>query len=379
MEENLRLIAAAAAVVMTADLASAAAPSGPSFDCARASSAIEKAICADGDATARDRDLAKLYSKTMAGLPGDAERTALRDSQRAWMKQRDATCQSPPPPTTIGVCLREIYAKRWTALHGWGLPRLTSSMMADDALAAAYGPHRSEQNVIAAAFSPDGALLAFTTGAGDWGETVWLYDVAGRRLFAATPVLTKQSAATIERFYWVGQTLYGEGQYGPVGGPSQPLRFAATKVGGRRVDALPPAPVTPGEARDTTDAGANGGERQEEDAHFVVASVNNGHGAFSLTAAEKTAHGREWTLQTGGWELARYLFDAPRDRVLYNGVDGLVIYGLAAHKAVNFVSSAATILAVSPDGAKAALAVRGACDTGMPADGPVHICLTQLP
>ncbi len=357
----------------------AAAPSsGPSFDCARAASPIEKAICANGGAAAYDRDLARLFNQVLAALPGEAQRAALRESQRAWVKQRDRTCQSPPPPQTIATCLGEVYARRQSELHAWGLPRLPVEMMPDDALAAAYGARRDAQTIVAAAFSPDGGLLAFTTGPGA-GEAVWLYDFQTRALFAATTIPPKETTATIAQFYWVGQTLYGEGQYGPVDGPAQPMRFAATKAGGRTVSTLPPAPVAPGEAKDTTDANANGGERQEEDARFTVASVNHGHGAFSLIASDKAPRGLEWTLQNGGAELGAFVFDAPRKRVLYMGLSGLVVYDLAAHRPATFRSPAGTVLGVSPDGARAALAVQGPCDSTAPTTGPAHICLVQLP
>ena len=361
----------------------AAAPSGPSFDCARAATPIEKAICGDGEATAQDRDLALLYKRTLAARPDDAARTVLRDSQRAWMKSRDAACLSPPPPQTVALCLRGLYDKRMAELHSWGLPRLRTSAMPDAALDAAYGADRDAWEIVAGAFSPDGQLFAFSTGNDSSSGTVWLYDRGTRRLFAATPVLRQGTTATIERFFWVGQTLYGEGEYGATDGPSQPLRFAATTAGGRDVDTLPPAAASPGEAKDTTSPDGYSGERQEEDAYFVVASVAHGHGAFSLTASDNGPKGREWTLQTGGWELGDYVFDAPRKRVLYMASEGLVVYDLSARKAVNFSSPPGKVLGVSPDGKLAALAVYGGCDASsgpIPAGiGRVHICFAELP
>src|SRR5271157_2993308 len=77
-------------------LAAAVSPSGPSFDCAHASTPIDKAICDDGEDTAGDRDLARIYARTMARLHSKADKIALRDSQRAWIKRRDATCLTPP-------------------------------------------------------------------------------------------------------------------------------------------------------------------------------------------------------------------------------------------------------------------------------------------
>jgi uncharacterized protein len=63
--------------------------SGPSFDCARAGTPPERAICADPGLAALDLELARLYGDARAAV-GDAGAEALRANQREWMRRRDA-------------------------------------------------------------------------------------------------------------------------------------------------------------------------------------------------------------------------------------------------------------------------------------------------
>ena len=86
-------------------LAAAAAEPPPTagFDCARAASASEKAICADTGLAAQDRRLSRLYAELQRDEQG---REARRDAQRAWLRQRDDDCGA-----NTG-CLHGSYAVR---------------------------------------------------------------------------------------------------------------------------------------------------------------------------------------------------------------------------------------------------------------------------
>lgn len=66
--------------------AAAPAPIAASFDCARAASPAEKAICRDARLADLDRALGQAYAARLAGEPG------LKQEQRAWLKARDAGC-----------------------------------------------------------------------------------------------------------------------------------------------------------------------------------------------------------------------------------------------------------------------------------------------
>jgi hypothetical protein len=72
-------------------LALAAAASAPSFDCAKATTAVEKMICADPELAAADRAMAKLYAAAPRSDPMTGQKSFLADrsecSDRACLLQ----------------------------------------------------------------------------------------------------------------------------------------------------------------------------------------------------------------------------------------------------------------------------------------------------
>ena len=64
------------------------AASGPSFDCARAASPAESAICASPELSYVDRVLAESFARTMAALGADGQ-ARLRAAQHDWLSTRD--------------------------------------------------------------------------------------------------------------------------------------------------------------------------------------------------------------------------------------------------------------------------------------------------
>ena len=66
----------------------AAAQAKPSFDCAKAASVAEKAICADPDLAQADADVAKTYAAALKLLDARAGK-ALRDDQGDFIQYRD--------------------------------------------------------------------------------------------------------------------------------------------------------------------------------------------------------------------------------------------------------------------------------------------------
>ena len=113
----------------------------------------------------------------------------------------------------------------------------------------------------------------------------------------------------------------------------------------------------------------------------MVTSTNKGHGAIVLTARAKSG-GPEWTIATGSWSLAAFVFDAPRARVLYSDEPGLVSYDLKTRKSVTAVPVAVgTLLDVTADGRLAAYAAYGACNAppGKLAGRTQMICFAKLP
>ena len=68
-------------------LAAGSARAQPSFDCAKASNAVERAICADPGLAALDVEMAALYAAARATVQGGAAEKLVA-GQRAWMKRR---------------------------------------------------------------------------------------------------------------------------------------------------------------------------------------------------------------------------------------------------------------------------------------------------
>ncbi|NMY69894.1 lysozyme inhibitor LprI family protein [Pseudomonas sp. WS 5414] len=93
--------------LLLAVLACATATQASSFDCAKAASASEKAICADPYTAGLDSQLGKAWTATLAEAK---DLKALRLGQREWLKQRDQ-CQA-----DLG-CLRSQYLSRLMVLR----------------------------------------------------------------------------------------------------------------------------------------------------------------------------------------------------------------------------------------------------------------------
>ena len=63
-------------------------PAAPTFDCARAQRAVEKAICSDTELVQIDRDMNAAYQSALARLPA-TKAAALRRDQRVFLANRD--------------------------------------------------------------------------------------------------------------------------------------------------------------------------------------------------------------------------------------------------------------------------------------------------
>ena len=81
-----------------------AAATGPSFDCGRARTDIERTICASSELAALDREEARLYRIVLAGPP--PQRRDAVERQRQFLKDRDDCRESAAP---LDECLRDTY------------------------------------------------------------------------------------------------------------------------------------------------------------------------------------------------------------------------------------------------------------------------------
>ena len=128
----------------------AAQSKGPSFDCAKAQSAIDKAICKDAGLSKADRDLVASYTALLDRLKG-AEREAVVKDQGRWVASRNRACR-PQGDGDITYCLGQRYAQRTATLRAM-----------------------AQQPFVSIA----GLSL---TGSGRFGQVSWSYDIAYPRL-----------------------------------------------------------------------------------------------------------------------------------------------------------------------------------------------------
>lgn len=102
---------AAAALVAMSSAASA-------FDCSKASTAIEKAICADTSLKAVDDAMADAYSALRSRLD-EAQRQALKGDQIDWLRRRENLCSTGDDAAPVdGTCLRHETQGRTRLLTG---------------------------------------------------------------------------------------------------------------------------------------------------------------------------------------------------------------------------------------------------------------------
>lgn len=88
-----------------------------SFDCTKASTEQEKAICADPKLSKLDEDLAAAYKKTLEAL-SPAGAAEVRDDQRRWVAWLRQVCPNRAgQPRPITVCLLNQYAEQLSMLN----------------------------------------------------------------------------------------------------------------------------------------------------------------------------------------------------------------------------------------------------------------------
>lgn len=117
----LRHLLAVSAFTMLLATTAVAQEAKPSFDCAKASTPVEHAICASPSVAALDAEMAVSYAAALK-QSGDAE--ALRREQRDWAAQRGPTCGIMPGADDdvaevsdeALMCLTDLYQARFDQL-----------------------------------------------------------------------------------------------------------------------------------------------------------------------------------------------------------------------------------------------------------------------
>lgn len=84
-----------------------------SFDCAEATTPIERAVCADAALARLDREVAQAYGAQLAAAETGADKQAIRTAQRGWLQRRDAACKDKETAgDELGACLTGVYRVR---------------------------------------------------------------------------------------------------------------------------------------------------------------------------------------------------------------------------------------------------------------------------
>lgn len=93
---------------------------GAGFDCAKAGTEVEKAICASPKVSALDGKLAEAYTAALKNHAGAAD--ALKLDQRHWLASRDETLAAYPSVSEAEASVVAYYQARIDFLHGLDAP-----------------------------------------------------------------------------------------------------------------------------------------------------------------------------------------------------------------------------------------------------------------
>ena len=130
------------ATIVLAMLATAGTAQAASFDCARAQTALETAICASPALSRNDEILAKAYATALGGLSEEA-RGAMQSDQRAWLDYVPKSCSDDAAvPARFSedqsACLASAFSSRIKTLEqsrmsgGWRFYVRERSAVLDD-------------------------------------------------------------------------------------------------------------------------------------------------------------------------------------------------------------------------------------------------------
>ena len=100
-----------AAALMTFGVAHAEPTPNASFDCSKAQSRIEHAICSDPKLAKSDREISDLYRAALLAVSEEGK-YSLRNGQRLWLKFVDTVCSTQKAPDDLANCLSEKYGDR---------------------------------------------------------------------------------------------------------------------------------------------------------------------------------------------------------------------------------------------------------------------------
>ncbi len=386
------------------------AQSGPSFDCAKAGNPIEHAICEHSRLQELDVALARTYRRLLsAHQPHAAE---IKQAQKHWLATRNRTC-APDQLTSsdeLRSCLETSYRQRLaTLMDQVQAPLQLQSIKAVPfaPLQAAY-PDTWRDIGYQVLFSPDNLFAAIgVTDSAGYVMQVWLYELASGTLVPASPRTATHKIEHRDDIQEFGAWQWGETGHlyirlqRPLGDDSI---ASATLRGFRDVSAtslphqvqqlfLPPtglaAEASASNIQDQVGVDADNSYNQQQGGAFFAWSQRKSGGASILMAA-RAGDTQPRVIAEGGRELEDFLLDPSGTRLIYNGIDGLLVTDPATGQTQRLRGTRGDAEHIRPhslssDGTRIAYSVRGECDADAtnPATAvtstPRILCLASLP
>lgn len=387
----------------------------PSFSCTAATRVVEKMICTHATLGRADMALDALYKNASGPLASDDARTALRDEQREWLKQRDHDCigsmtieqatQTLEPIT----CLQDAYDARIRALRDVVSPPLipTSVIAVDTTSLDAPKTPAKRRDFRDGEFSTEGQTLAFYVEYenNEAARQVWLYDISTDRLVAGTPTLgnpNPNSEAVVSSdvdLVWDVDTLYVRSEdEGEEGAGATSVYAATVRNGPSQLATIPERVELLFELDHWYRPTEDDLERLHDDdmlsdgvyalGRYMVWLSDEARGRIVLKMAQRG--GVRMPVQGiahGSWELLRTRFDAAH--LIYPSRDGLMLFNLDTRKSRRIAGTVNGDLPVAYSAQPRMLAwastrpcasATAGADTGLDADVPhPYLCVAALP
>lgn len=170
-----------------------------SFDCAKAGTPTEKAICKDPAVSKLDDQVAEAFKAAQALWPAGNWRTFIRNEQRQWLKDRNDICKADVD------CLKQDYQRRLTFLTHPSLKwmgRYVAGRCPDDGVYLDVTPSYPEAGIDVELYvcpAPKGNMLLQAEGDVDASGKLTFEDAGCPRVLTLTQDTATLSAPNTQR------------------------------------------------------------------------------------------------------------------------------------------------------------------------------------
>jgi uncharacterized protein len=187
------------ACLLLTSLAAAPAATAASFDCAKAGTPTEKAICKDPAVSKLDEQVAAAFKTALTFWPAGNWKTYILTEQRNWLKDRNAICKADT------ACLKTDYERRLVYLTDPDLKwtgRYVAGQCPRDGIFLDATPNHHEVGVSIEIYicpRPGGNMLLQASGEVDAGGTLDFVDIGCPRTLTFTQDTVTLSGPVSER------------------------------------------------------------------------------------------------------------------------------------------------------------------------------------